>query len=154
MGDWIGKNNRESLAGPLLDFRQSLQSMGLLRKYKGALLLTRAGAAAQKESIKLWDELASKLLPTGEGFATDATLLLLAYAATSADARVPLQPISDALGYLGWLHRDGRPLEDYELYRLPALDVLINVSERPRELGDRRVSPAAAALARAALRQR
>ena len=33
MGDWIGKNNRESLAAPLLDFRQSLQAIGLLRKY-------------------------------------------------------------------------------------------------------------------------
>ncbi|MEP6528276.1 MAG: plasmid pRiA4b ORF-3 family protein [Nocardioidaceae bacterium] len=155
MGDWIGKNNRESLAAPLLDFRQTLQSMGLLRKYKGTLLLTRAGAAAQKDPGKLRDLLASRLLPTAEGFDTDATLLLLAYAATSADAKIPLKNITEALGHLGWRHLDGRPLEDYELYRLAAFDVLINVSERSAELGDRRrISPAAAALAWTALRQR
>ena len=43
MADWIGENNREANAVPLLDFRQSLQSMGLLRKYKGRLMLTKAG---------------------------------------------------------------------------------------------------------------
>jgi hypothetical protein len=32
MSSWIGKNNRESQAIPWLDFRQSLQSTGLLRK--------------------------------------------------------------------------------------------------------------------------
>ena len=41
----FGKNNREAHSGPLLHFRLALQSVGLLRKSKGALLLTRAGAA-------------------------------------------------------------------------------------------------------------
>ena len=53
MSDWIEKNNRDSLAAPLLDFRQTMQSMGLLRKHKGTLLLTRAGTAAQKDPEKL-----------------------------------------------------------------------------------------------------
>lgn len=153
MGDWIGKNNRESLAAPLLDFRHTLQSMGLLRKYKGRLLLTRAGAAAQQDPEKLWDLLASKLVGAGEGFDRDATLLLLAYAATSGDADLPLGSIAEALGQLGWRHRDGTPLDGYELYRLPAFDVLANVSGRaaPARGERRQISPCAAALARAAL---
>jgi hypothetical protein len=154
MGDWIGKNNRESLAAPLLDFRESLQSMGLLRKYKGSLLLTRVGASAQRDPRRLWDLLADKLIPVADGFDRDATLLLLAYAASSAGHEVPLKPIVEGLAHLGWRHRDGRPLQDYELYRLRAFDTLINVSNQQAERGGRRViRPAAAALARAALRR-
>ena len=151
-GDWIGKNNRESLAAPLLDFRQSLQSMGLLRKYKGTLLLTRAGSSAQGDPQRLWDLLADKLISTADGFDRDATLMLLTYAASSAGQEIPLEPIAEALAHLGWQHRDGRPLDGYELYRLAAFDTLINVSDEPAELGGRRrISPAPAALARAAL---
>jgi hypothetical protein len=39
MGDWIGSNNREVNCAPLLNFRLALQSLGLLRKYKGSLLI-------------------------------------------------------------------------------------------------------------------
>jgi len=152
MSDWIGKNNRESLAAPLLDFRQTLQSMGLLRKHKGRLLLTRAGTAAQKDPEKLWNLLAGKLVVAGEGFDRDATLLLLAYAATSGDANLPLKRIAEAIGHLGWRHRDGTPLKDYEIYRLPAFDVLVNISPRATDRANRRrISPVAGALARAAL---
>ncbi len=154
MGDWIGKNNRESLAAPLLGFRESLQSIGLLRKYKGSLLLTRVGASAQRDPRRLWDLLADKLIPVADGFDRDATLLLLAYAASSPGQEVPLKPITEALAHLGWRHRGGRSLQDYELYRLRAFDTLINIAGEQAELGGRRViSPAAAALARAALRR-
>jgi hypothetical protein len=152
MGDRIGKNSRESLATPLLDFRRSLQTMGLLRKYKGTLLLTRAGSSAQGDPQRLWELLADKLIPTADGFDRDATLMLLIYAASSAGQEIPLEPIAEALAHLGWQHGDGRPLDGYELYRLAAFDTLTNVSNEPAELGGRRrISPAAAALARAAL---
>jgi hypothetical protein len=67
--------------------------------------------------------------------------------------KIPLNPIVEALAHLGWQHRDGRALDGYELYRLPAFDTVINVSDRSAELGDRRrISLVSAALARAALR--
>jgi hypothetical protein len=56
-----------SCSSPLLHFRQTLQTMGLLRKHKGTLVLTRAGAAAQGDPSKLWDHLSSRLLPGEEG---------------------------------------------------------------------------------------
>ena len=152
MGNWIGKNNRENLAMPLLDFRRSLQKVGLLRKYKGTLLLTRAGAAAQRDPRKLWDLLATKLASPKDGFDSPATLLLLVYAATSVDAELPLKQITAALRELDWHHADGRELQYYELFGLPALDILINVLERSAELSGRpRISPTAACLARTAL---
>ncbi len=79
-------------------------------------------------------------------------MLLLAYAATSGNADLPLGSVAEALGHLGWRHRDGTPLEDYQLHRLPAFDVLANVSPRASARENRRrISPAAAALARTAL---
>jgi hypothetical protein len=89
MGDWIGKNNREIHAVPLLEFRESLQVMGLLRKYKGTLLLTRAGVAAQRDPAKLWAHIAERLIPAKTGEFETVALLLLAYAATSPDASIP-----------------------------------------------------------------
>lgn len=156
MGGWIGKNNREIHAAPLLDFRQSLQSMGLLRKYKGRLLLTRAGAKVRRDPTALWDNLAKRLVPTGKSaFAEEAALLVLAYTATSPDGSVPLARITEALGYLGWRRSDQRPLETYDLYHFEhsPFDVLWNVSDKPATYLERdSLSPAAIALARASLR--
>jgi Plasmid pRiA4b ORF-3-like protein len=159
MTGWIGKQNRESLAPGLLHFRLSLQSMGLLRKYKSTLQLTRAGAAAQRNTTALWRHLAARLIPEKPGdFQTAAALLLLAYAGTSAKAPMPRAEVAAALTELGWRYRDGTPLEAHELYGLDALTTLVNIAD-PGEVEagkaqlESRVSPAAAALARAALRR-
>jgi hypothetical protein len=155
MGDWIGTHNREAHSGPLLHFRRTLQTMGLLRKHKGTLVLTRAGAAAHGDPSKLWDHLSSRLLP-GEDrtFDSHATLLLLTYAATSNNSELPLDQLAAALTEIGWRHADGRPVGGSAFYRLPAFDVLINVSDHLASWDERRhISPAAATLARAALRR-
>jgi hypothetical protein len=153
MSDWYGKKNREANTGPLLHFRQSLQTLGLLRKYKGRLVITRLGRSVQHEPVRLWDLLAEKMIPDDGRFEWDATLLLLAYAASSVDTEPPLDSVAAALSELGWRHRDGRPLQGYELYRLPVWDVLRNVGTPQRDRGYRWViSEPGAALARAALR--
>lgn len=155
MGDWVGKNNREVHAAPLLDFRQSLQRMGLLRKYKGRLLLTRAGAAVRGRPERLWQHIAARLAPAGSGtFDEEAGLLVLAYAATSPEDPLPRDSIVAALDHLGWRRQDGRPLQFCDLYGIEQspYDVLVNVSSRPRTYGQRdELGPIAAALARAAL---
>ena len=61
MRRWIGKANRESDSVPLLVFREALQSVGLLRKRKGVLRLTRAGRRAQSAPEELWNHLADRL---------------------------------------------------------------------------------------------
>jgi len=154
MGDWIGTNNREVHCAPLLDFRQTLQSMGLVRKHKGTLVLTRAGAAAQRDPAELWDHLAMRLVPGGDdSFESQATLLLLAYAGSSDNSELPIDQVAMALTELGWRHSDGAPVSGSTLYRLPAYDVLINISDHPTRWAERHhISPAAATLARAALR--
>lgn len=99
---WIGKKNREDLTAPVLNFRQSLQAVGLLREHRGRLLLTKAGAKARRDPELLWLHLRDRLIPTKEGFDRDATLLLLAYAADSAGQEMPIAAVATALEDLGW----------------------------------------------------
>jgi len=155
MRGWIGKANREIDTTPILHFRKALQTLGLLRKHKNALLLTRAGRDAQAAWQTLWNHLADRLVPGTDGFETDATLLLFLYAATSPDSELPLDTIAAALTQLSWQSTDGTAIVDHDLYRLRARDVLWNMSaSHGPEVGRWHIDPAVAELARAALRTR
>ncbi len=157
-GDWIGKRNREDHTIPVLEFRQSLQRLGLLRKYKGRLLLTRAGKVAQSDPGLLWRHLADHLLEgPGDTFDDQARLLAvlcLASEPTGAHER----RIAEALTYLGWRQRDGRPVSPDQA-RWVVREVshtLGNIADglRDREIprSDRRaLSPVAVLLVRTAL---
>lgn len=155
MGDWIGTHNREVQSAPILHFRQSLQSMGLMRKYKGALVLTRAGSVAQRDPRALWNHLTQRLLPSEcTSYDGQAGLLLLTYAGSTEDGVLPIDEIASMLGNFGWRHQDGTPVRGYELYRLPQHDALANVADSLRMPERRgRISAAASTLARAALRR-
>jgi pRiA4b ORF-3-like protein len=154
MLDWFGEKNREVHCYPLLQFREGMQSMGLLRKSKGTLLLTKAGEAARGDTGKLVKHLASRLIPkSGEKFDVQATLLMLAYAAASPECVVPYPTITALLAELGWRYPSGQAPDVSVLYHLPAHHALLNVTDQPVPLTrPRLVSPAAAALARRALR--
>ena len=154
MHSWIGSATREIDATPVLHFRKALQALGLLRKHKGTLQLTHAGRDSHANWQDLWNRLADRLIPTSNGFDTDATIVLLAYAATSPATNLPLDTIATALNHLGWQSQDGTPIAGHDLYWLNAVDVLSNVSNvRPHRGGRWQVSVEAAELARAALRK-
>lgn len=153
MDDWIGKNNREIQCYPLLRFREGVQSLGLLRKHKGTLLLTKAGIVAQRDADRLWEHLAGRLIPKSEEkFDAQATMLMLTFAAASAGSELPFDKMTALLADLGWRYSDGRSLSESSLRQLPVYEVLINVTDQPATRARRNiVSPAAAALARRAL---
>lgn len=154
---WLahGRSNRESMLHPLLNFRQSLQRLGLLRKSKGRLLLTKAGRDARSDVARLRLHLADRLARTGDDpWTVQSTLLILLYAATSADGKLPLESVAAALREFGWRTESG-PVQAHHMYRSPVLDVLCNVSDPPEGFEDRlHISAPAAALARAALTRR
>ncbi|OBK31618.1 hypothetical protein A5634_13660 [Mycobacterium asiaticum] len=153
MNDWFGTHNREVHCYPLLRFREGVQALGLLRKYKGTLLLTKAGEAAQRDADRLSEHISHRLIPKSDKtFDAQATLLMLTFAAASAGSTLPLDKIAALLAELGWRHSDGRTPAGSSLYHLPVNEILINVTDQPvtRALRDI-VSPAAAALARKAL---
>ena len=152
--DWLpyGTNNRESQLLPLLEFRQSLQKLGLLRKAKGRLLLTKAGRAARADITVLRRQLVERLGRfEDDPWTTQATLLVLLYAATSPDADIALDDIASGLRMFGWQDARG-PVQGYHLHWVEALGILQNVSAEPSVRHDRNhISREAAALARAVL---
>ncbi len=144
--------NREVSAFPLIWFRESLRDLGLVRKLKGRLVLTKAGKAAHASLARLWSHLVERLVPASDDSAADdMDLLLLLFAATSRDGSMPLDQIAEALAGLGWQTSRG-PLRAHDLYHVPVLAVLRNVSDSPTSIAaNEHISPVAAALARAVL---
>ena len=156
VGDWIGKRNREDLTVPLLEFRQSLQQIGLLRKSKGKLLLTKLGKAARADPAALWRHLADRL-GDEDTFTFQARLLALLCLVSEPEGRHEKR-LAEALTYLGWRQRDGRPVStDQSGWALrEATHALANIASEQRDHGlpriDRRtLTPMAMLLARTAL---
>lgn len=160
MHGWVGGGNREVHTAPVLSFRESLQEWGLLRKYKGRLLLSRMGRVMHGNPAALWDYLTRNLVggKASNNYVQDATLLVVAYAATSSPGEpLRLEPIAEALTLLGWGHTDGDPIDVVDLYDLqPDLLVLLgNLADASETRSGRvRLSAPGIALARAALRAR
>ncbi|QGS26426.1 Uncharacterised protein [Gordonia bronchialis] len=151
LNDWIGARTRENDCYPLLLFRESLQKLGLLRKYKGRLLRTKRGTALADDPDKLLDYLAQKIMHTETGiFESECDLLTLFLTASCDDGTLPRPLIADLLNALDW-RRDNAPLRDYQV-RGEVYVVLTNVSEPTRFSEPLRVSPTAIALARRALK--
>lgn len=154
---WIGTKNREIDTVPVRVFRRMLHDVGLVRKYKGHLRLTRAGAAAYDDPDRLWAHL-TRALPTGAARSVDrlAELLALAHFATSAD-ELPRGPIAAALMDFGWQRHDGGPIEGWQVLDLvqTVRDTLLAVDPQPsRGLAVAPMSAAARELAFDALHGR
>lgn len=109
-GEWIGKGNREDQTLPVLRLRESAQRTGLLRKYKGTLLLARQGRGMRDAPVALWTHLAEKTPPPR---ATDVehqagVLLLAVTAAQLTDGMA--ETVTSLLDAIGWVNGDGMPL--------------------------------------------
>ena len=152
MADWIGKKNREincHAPAPLPAVPAVHRAAAQVQGQAPAHARRCGGAAGTRGAVR---HLAGRLVPSEPGtFAEEATVLLLAYAATGTE--LPLGRVAEALTHLGW-RVDDQPVMTRDLYGLEVLDILRNVSSRPVTFRDRnRVDPVAAALARAALRE-
>jgi hypothetical protein len=97
MADWIGTANRESHTYPVLWFRESVQRLGLIRKYRGKLLLTKAGSSLRDNPDALWRYITDRL-PIGKADSMDvpAGLLTLAFVASDPAVPPPLGHIAEA----------------------------------------------------------
>ena len=114
--EWIGSGNREVHSLPVLTLRESAQRLGLVRKFKGRLLQTKAGASVADDPVALLDWIASRL-PLGKSpQELDAGLGLLTVVAALAtqDGASPRrsidQCVADMLVGVGWRDLDGRPI--------------------------------------------
>lgn len=153
MRNWIHRIAREIDAHPVLYFREYVKSIGLLRKYKGSLRLTRLGRAAANDPTVLWKHLADTLAPNEQSFHADATVVVLVHMATT-EGRIDVGAVAQTLTALGWLHRDGSPVSQGEVYEVwnELWDVLGNIGESEgSHRSDRMMSHAARVMVHEAL---
>jgi hypothetical protein len=114
LGDeWIGKGNREVQTMPVLHLRESAQALGLLRKYRGTLLLTKRGQALRNDPLALWWHLAEQMPQASKDtWETQARLILLATLAGQS-TEDPNDTIADVLTAIGWRTSDGPPMTSW-----------------------------------------
>lgn len=153
---WIGKHNREDQTMPVLRFRQALQRMGLLRKYKGQLKLTKKGRGAKQSTQALWEALVREIITSSPGaFEYDLAVLELLEIPTSSQARVNRRWVLETVNSAGWTVGHGHPVSEQDLWQFQLTPSLLLRELDPdgntRPFPDRPYSPAARALARQAL---
>ncbi|MCW4459954.1 hypothetical protein [Microbacterium sp. MPKO10] len=150
---WIFKVTREIDVHPVLSFREYLKEIGLLRKYKGTLRLSRAARALLGDPAGLWRYLADTLVPDEPQFDADASVVVLVHMATT-DGDIDVNAVARTLTELGWAHRDGSGIGSGEVYEVwnDLWDVLGNVGVRSSARHrDRVLSPEARILINEAL---
>lgn len=103
--DWYGAMNREIETAPVASLRQSAQDLGLLRKYKGTLKLSKQAEEVIDDPIALFRLITQRLPGTQEEeWLTDAALLIAAEVCGGEhrDTDGYLTPVADGLNLLGW----------------------------------------------------
>ena len=151
---WLSRGG-ESKMPPVAAFRETLQRVGLLRKYKGDLLLTKAGQLAANDPVRLWQHLTRRLLPTHPAvrdFAHEASLLTLLLAATDGPD-FDLTTVARWMTAAGW-RMGHQEIEDHQVVFQGAWQAMLLWHIAPpgnRSWFNTTISPVAAELARDAL---
>jgi hypothetical protein len=114
--EWYGKLNREVQTPPILDFRESMMRLGLLRKYRGTLLATPAARKLRDNQVSLWWHLAGHLPPSKLSRPeTHASILLLAAVAIGPEAAPdPLEYAARMMWEAGYQLSDDTPLTRWD----------------------------------------
>ena len=152
MADWIGMNNREVHAVPLQMFRTSLQRAGILRKHKGALLLTRR-ARAYYRAGNVRELFLDYLFPSRyETEELSQVVLLTDVATTKPGLPLPMVGIARVLTAIIGPSESG-PVTTGAILDLPAWHLLANTGTVTSRLSERGFcfSPEATSLARETL---
>lgn len=151
--DWFGKGNREDIARPVADLRETARLFGLVRVYRGELRPTTAGRRLREDPVGLWEHLAARVpLTSGDPEEVAGLLWLLG---TAAGRRRAEDVVAAGLGRMGYVRSTGAPIDRYTAIGL-VRDSTWRVFDRLGLTGGRRgrdaaPSSAAVALARAAL---
>lgn len=111
LGDeWIGKGNREAQTPQVLNLRESAQRMGLLRKHRGRLLLTRRARDVRGDPLALWSHLAERM-PLRSKHIVEEQAGLIATIVIAADEAHDLSgTVARFLDAIGWVSGDGSEL--------------------------------------------
>ncbi|GAB2623130.1 plasmid pRiA4b ORF-3 family protein [Pseudactinotalea suaedae] len=75
--EWIGSMNREDQTPGVAHFRGLAGSLGLIRKTKGRLLMTKVGATLRADSVRLLAHIADRMPIGRDDFGRQASLLVV-----------------------------------------------------------------------------
>lgn len=116
MRQWTFPIEREVNTPPVLFFRHYLKDIGLLRKYKNSLKVSRLGKTLASDPDLLWAELARTLVLDTSEFEATVTALILLYVGSEQTLKCSRDEILDILLARGW--RDGRgvPVDLFDLW--------------------------------------
>ena len=145
--EWVGKGNREHLTLPVLTLRESATALGLVRKARGRLTVTKAGLALVDDPWGLLNHVRARL-PLGRDFERDAGLLGLLYAAADKDLWQSRAEAAAIASSLGWVSSGGGLDRAVTYSARPTLDVLGHLTGRRESQAPRAV------IARALLRSK
>ncbi|SDL18278.1 plasmid pRiA4b ORF-3 family protein [Tessaracoccus oleiagri] len=99
---WIGSATVERHTGPLLNAREIITGMGLLRKTRGRLVLTKAGARLRKDPVGLWWHIARRLPVERPDEGRDAAVFLLLHLAAGRDEGSMGDELEMFMAVRGW----------------------------------------------------
>lgn len=145
MRDYPFTISREVDVFPIVDFRDYLKAVGLLRKYKASLRLTKTGREALADANTLWRHVAATVLFSGSDLDMDASVVVLVHMATTPTG-IDGNEVAATMSALGWSQYGGTPVrrDDIEPVWSELWTVLGNVGERAsKKFGDGRLSDAA-----------
>ena len=121
---------------PVLTLRESATALGLVRKAKGRLTVTKAGLALVDDPWRLLDHVRARL-PLGRDFERDAGLLGLLYAAAGKDLWQSRAEAAAIASSLGWASSGGGLDRAVSYSARPTLDVLSHLTGRRESLASR-----------------
>lgn len=104
--DGVGKGNRERLTLPVLTLRESATALGLVRKARGRLTVTKAGEKVANDPARLLDHVRARL-PLGREFERDAGVLGLLFVAAGRDWWQSRSQAAEIAASLGWIAEGG-----------------------------------------------
>lgn len=120
---WVRPGTREDTTFAVLELRESAVSLGLLRKSRGMLLVTRVGQRLVDDPRGLWRHIVSRL-PLGRPEERDVGLLALLASAAGDDWYDSAEDGGALLEDLGWAVRGGTMRQAAYAWARPTLDVL------------------------------
>lgn len=115
MMGWLHRVTREENSRPLLQFRQHLIRVGLLRSSRGVLASTVAGRKCAEDPTKLWSHLVSRFLPAKPPYTHLVSALIVLHLATS-EGKINTDAIADTMTALGWSQEGRRPIDSDVVY--------------------------------------
>ena len=157
LGRWYGPCNREQNTQPLANLRAYTQSVGLLRKNKDRLLLTRSGQSALASPHRLARALADGLLAAKRPLPQrDATVFFLLGVAAGLSQEASIEFAERWMLELRWMTTTAGqdvPLSNSDISHLvkDARQMLNWADDEPMSFRDRVFGPSARHLARLAL---